>query len=635
MNKNIISLLLIKVSLFVFSVSVNAQGLIHTDLQQVLNESSHNTQVKIIVDFNDRIDFHATKHKGKNNRGKLIHAVKTQAEKSQTEVIHFLEQNNIFTYKKLWLINSLAITVNVDMVPKIVAFVDVAVIREDKVITLNATTTNVPGTPELNIELVKAPVVWSRGFTGQGVVVGIIGSGVDVYHPDLAPRYRGGDNSWLDTTDPNSTIPFDADTVTYHGTGVMGIAVGGNQSGLNIGVAPGAKWIAAKIFSVDSNNKLISIESDRLAAFQWMLDPDGDPNTQDAPDIVNNSWNLSAVDLCDATYQDSINALKESDISVVFSAGNSGEKGLSSSLSPANNRNTISVGAVDNTMLIEPYSSRGPTPSAPIACTLAGPDDIYPNIVAPGNAILTADGSAAGTSPNPYTFQTGTSFAAPHITGALAILKSAFPNSSSDEREDALRVAAIDLGEGGNDTSYGWGFLDIDGAYQVLLNGGGLVTTVPYVKDHVNSILPDSTATPILVLTDALADARQDTTNKIDTTSVVVTSNPLNGIVNVDNITGVIRYTPTVGFIGTDSFTYTVSDTLGNISNTGIVDLTIAERVALPPVVITPQTPNNSSGGGGCTLQLNTQFDPIFPILILLTVVYFIRRQKKYNFYFS
>ncbi len=630
MYKKIISIIIISFSGFL-SLSkvtiIHAQGIIVPEFQQILSTSKKTDQVDIIVNFTNRVDFHTTKHKGKHNRSKLIRAVKIQSAKSQLEVIQFLEKNNIFNYKKLWLVNSLAITVSADMVSQIATFADVSEIHEDHVITLNATTTNVPGIPELNIEQVKAPVVWSRGFTGQGAVIGIIGSGVDGYHPDLAPRFRGGNNSWFDATDdPKTTIPFDVDKVAYHGTGVMGIALGGNQSGLNIGVAPGAKWIAAKIFSLDPNtNTLISRDQDRLAAFQWMLDPDGDPNTQDAPDVVNNSWNLTAVNTCDTAYQDSINALKAADISVVFSAGNSGP-GLSSSLSPANNQNTISVGAVDDSLVIETYSSRGPTPTSPVGCSSVAPTDVYPNIVAPGSAVLTADGSLAGTSPNPYTFQTGTSFAAPHISGALAVLKSAFPNSTSVAREDALRIAAniIDLGKTGNDNSYGWGFLDLDGAYQILLNGAGLVTTAPYVKNHLNSIVPDSISTPILVLTDALVDARKDSTNKINLSSVIVISEPVSGIVSIDDMTGIVSYSPMKGFIGSDSFTYTVSDILGNTSNTGLVKLVVEEAVIVP--VVTP--PVSSGGGGGCTLQLNSKFDPVIPVLFLLVILYITWRKK-------
>ncbi len=628
MFKKIIRLVFICIAGLLLLTTANAQGIIKTELQQVLNVSKKIDQVNIIVNFTNRIDFHTTKHKGKHNRSKLIRAAKVQSEKSQLELIRFLEKNNIYHYKKLWLINSLAITVNVDMVSKIAAFADVSEIHEDQIITLNTTTSNAPGIPELNIEQVKAPAVWSLGFTGQGTVIGIIGSGVDGYHPDLAPRFRGGGNSWFDATkDPKTTIPFDADKVTYHGTGVMGIALGGSHSGVNIGVAPGAKWIAAKIFSLDPNtNTLVSKGQYIVEAFQWMLDPDGDPNTQDAPDVVNNSWNLTAVNTCDTTYQASIDALKAADISVVFSAGNSGP-GLSTSLSPANNQNTISVGAVDDSLAIEIYSSRGSTPTSPIGCSVAGPTDVYPNIVAPGLTIYTADGSSAGTNPNPYTFQTGTSFAAPHISGALAVLKSAFPNSTSAEREDALRLAAngIDLGETGNDNSYGWGFLDLDGAYQVLLNGGGLVTIAPYVKNHLNSVVPDSIATPILVLTDALADARVDSSNKIDPSSVSIISNPVNGIASIDDQTGVVSYTPAKGFIGNDSFTYNVSDTLGNISNTGLVDLLVKEKVVIAPVV---PSSSSSSGGGGCTLQLNSQFDPMFPIFLLFAIFYISRRNN-------
>ena len=65
-----------------------------------------------------------------------------------------------------------------------------------------------PDPPEPNITAVNAPALWSLGDTGQGIVVASLDSGVDVGHPDLAPRWRGGTNSWFD---PYGQHPDDAD----------------------------------------------------------------------------------------------------------------------------------------------------------------------------------------------------------------------------------------------------------------------------------------------------------------------------------------------------------------------------------------------------------------------------------------
>ena len=107
-------------------------------------------------------------------------------------------------------------------------------------------------------------------------------TGVDYLHPDLAQRWRGGPNSWYDPNGEHAT-PYDH---TGHGTQVMGIMVGGDAGGASIGVAPGARWISVKIFN-DAGYSSISIIHE---GFQWLMDPDGNPDTNDAPDVINNSW---------------------------------------------------------------------------------------------------------------------------------------------------------------------------------------------------------------------------------------------------------------------------------------------------------------------------------------------------------
>jgi bacillopeptidase F len=100
-------------------------------------------------------------------------------------------------------------------------------------------------------------------------------TGVDYLHPDLADKWRGGANSWYDPNGEHAT-PYDANG---HGTGVMGILVGGTAGGTAIGVAPGAQWIAVKLF--DDTGE--ASESDIHLGLQWFLDPDGNPDTDDVP----------------------------------------------------------------------------------------------------------------------------------------------------------------------------------------------------------------------------------------------------------------------------------------------------------------------------------------------------------------
>ena len=255
-----------------------------------------------------------------------------------------------------------------------------------------------------------------------GAVVASLDSGVDNRHPDLAASWRGGTNSWFD---PHGQHAVPAD-VSGHGTQAMGIMVGGSAGGTTVGVAPGAKWIAAKIF----DDAGLTTESAVHRALQWVIDPDGNPATDDAPDVVNNSWDISAEDTCNSVFQGDIDALRAADIAVVFSAGNYGP-GASTSVSPANTHNVLSVGAVDDNQQVALFSSRGPS-----ACD----DELFPKLAAPGVGVMTTDLSFGGMPL--YVLVEGTSFAAPHVSGAIALMRGAAPFASVDEIETALKATA-------------------------------------------------------------------------------------------------------------------------------------------------------------------------------------------------
>ena len=298
------------------------------------------------------------------------------------------------------------------------------------------------GPPEPNLAVIGATDLWAQGNTGQGVTVAVLDTGVDAAHPDLAGRYRGGTNSWFDPY-RQTTIPYDP---SGHGTWVTGVIVGdGTGNGTTsraTGAAPGAKFIAAKIFADSpANNSTAFVH----LAFQWVMDPDGNPATPDAPQVVNNSWDFSNPG-CNLEFQPDLLALRAAGILPVFAAGNFGP-GADTSRSPANNLGAFSVGAVDNTGLIYINSSRGAN-----ACD---PARVFPSVVAPGLNIFTTDLL------NRYSAETGTSLAAPHASGGLALLLSAYPDLSPDLQEQLLIRGALDLGDIGPDPDYGNGLLNL------------------------------------------------------------------------------------------------------------------------------------------------------------------------------
>jgi subtilisin family serine protease len=353
---------------------------------------------------------------------------------------------------RFWIFNGLAVTATADVIEELAARPDVLRIAPNVTITapapLPAFSAQSPLTAtEPNITLINTPALWALGFRGQGIVIASMDTGVDGTHPDLAAQWRGGANSWFDPYGEHPVTPTD---LNGHGTWTMGVMVGREGSGSAIGVAPQAQWIAVKIFDDLNTATAVAIHQ----GFQWLLDPDGNPATPDAPHVVNNSWGFQAPG-CDLAFQADLQALQAAGILPIFSAGNLGPA-ASTGTSPANYPEAFAVGATDNNDVLWANSSRGPS-----ACGEA--QTIFPEIVAPGVGILTTERFGL------YSTQTGTSLAAPHVAGALALLLNADPNLTVAEQRAALFGAAIDLGSPGPDNDYGYGRLDVLQAYESLL----------------------------------------------------------------------------------------------------------------------------------------------------------------------
>lgn len=419
------------------------------ELNDLLLQIDKDESVSVILKFRSfKSKIFDNKKKTKTD---VLKSLKREHNKLKESVKNIFKQFDIGKVNELWHIGAFSFTAKPEIIKKLSYLFDDAEIRLDRVINLPSFEIKSGNVNEWNINVIGAPELWSINIKGQGVVVANLDTGVDYTHPDLIDKWRGGNNSWLDPYEVYSE-PHDH---LGHGTGTMGIIVGGNNSGKYIGVAPESKWIAVKIFDDSGRAQISKIHE----AFAWILDPDGDPNTDDSPHIVNNSWGFVEINECNDEFLDDVELLRRLDIAVIFSAGNSGPLRPSDS-SPANYNISFSVGSVDSDLNVSYFSSRGPS-----SCT----NDIFPNVVAPGSNIKTLDLFLNGARENPYTIVSGTSFSAPHVSGALALLKSAFPEKSMAELSNALRETAIDLGQAGPDNDYGAGLINVKNAYNYLL----------------------------------------------------------------------------------------------------------------------------------------------------------------------
>ena len=453
-------------------------------LQIRLQAQSAQDQTGVIVILNEQLNVRGVGGRDRRERRRnILAALRNTGDRTQVGLrvtLRLLKaRGDVSSYTPLWIMNAIAVTGNQTAINLLAQQPGVKSIVLDQSIPgperVGQASASSPVEP--NIALVNAPALWDLGYQGQGIVVANMDTGVDYTHPDLNAQWRGGTNSWYDPYGQHPTTPVD---FNGHGTWTMGVMVGRAAGGTSIGIAPQASWIAVKIFN-DSNSGTVSAIHQ---GFQWLLDPDNNPLTDDAPDVVNNSWTFGTPG-CDLSFEPDLQALVASDIIPIFAAGNYGPAG-STSASPANNPDALAVGATNNSDGMYAYSSRGPT-----SCGQGGPV-IYPAIVAPGVSIRSSDLYSG------YYTASGTSLAAPHVSGATALLLNAFPALSVVDLRAALVSSALDRGVAGPDNAYGNGRIDILAAYNLLASG-----TLPTATSlPTNTPLPTDTATPLATATD-------------------------------------------------------------------------------------------------------------------------------------
>ncbi|MGB8644766.1 MAG: S8 family peptidase, partial [Anaerolineae bacterium] len=290
---------------------------------------------------------------------------------------------------------------------------------------------------DASVPLIGAPRVWAAGFTGKGIRVGIVDTGIDPDHPDFAGRIAA-------TKD--LTGEGDRDN-NGHGTHVAGIVGGtGVQSGKYRGVAPDCTYMIAKVLKGDGGGQM----SDVIAGLEFMAEQHAQ--------VVNLS--LGGGSNCDGTDALSVacDNLWDQGVVVCVAAGNAGPNAGTLG-SPGCARNPITVGATDKQDEIAGYSSRGPT--------LDG--RAKPDVCFPGSSIHScrAKGTSMGDPiDNFYTTASGTSMATPHAAGTCALLLQAHPGLKPQQLKDVLMSTAIDLHLDSN--TQGKGRADVVAALQAL-----------------------------------------------------------------------------------------------------------------------------------------------------------------------
>jgi hypothetical protein len=328
---------------------------------------------------------------------------------------------------------------------------------------------------------IGADAVWPGGVTGAGTTVAIFDSGVDGANAMLASRWRGRRTTvraaWFDPF-RGAGGPQD---LHGHGTQVAVAAVGALPAGDTLrlpdgatlvaatgtdvvtGPAPEAEWIAARVFDTLAGG-VYTRRSVLLQAFQWALDPDGNPSTDDLPDVINGSWGFEPgtadIDLCNDLLYDAVDAAEAAGIAVLFATGNTGPTASSVAAPAARDDpdlHSFGVGATagaDPSIIVADYSGRGPSPCG---------GGIKPDVVAPGTVpevVASSDNSARLTGRAVQ----GTSFSVAQASGTIALLRQLRPGASPEELKRILMQTARDLGALGPDNDAGSGLIDVPAA---------------------------------------------------------------------------------------------------------------------------------------------------------------------------
>lgn len=381
----------------------------------------------VLFDDGDRLDAALSAARAASNRSSAVYdLLRARARSLQAGVRRELAEAGI-PFRSLYIVDGLAVRGDLALARRLALRGEVVSIVGDPVVRGIDSTLFAPGPwsptagPEWGVVKIDADKVWSLdGNHGEGIVVASADTGVEWTHPAIKGKYRGWngtsashDFNWFDAIQ-DLAEPLDDNN---HGTHTTGTMVGDDGAGNQIGVAPGARWIACR--NMDHGN---GQPSTYIACNQYFLAPyphggnpeiDGDPSK--APDIVNNSWICPSSEGCDpGSLQASFAVLRSAGILAVASAGNTGSGCNSVSNPPGIYDESFVVGAVDSSNFLAGFSSRGPV-------TIDGSGRLKPDVAAPG---VNVRSSVRG---GGYSTLSGTSMASPHTAGAAALLWSAKP----------------------------------------------------------------------------------------------------------------------------------------------------------------------------------------------------------------
>jgi serine protease AprX len=476
------------------------QRVITQDLRDQLKGAGRDDWIPVTILMEDQIDPIVVERLvvGKNRKERrriVIHELKRLATESQKEILEFLyEQDNAGEVKdlqSLWISNMISGKMKKGTIEIAAVMSGIKMIekeRYDRIVDVQKNEGDIPRIASIqwNITKIDAPCAWSQGFTGQGIIVGDIDTGVNYNHWDLADHVWRNDDEFFGSPgiddDGNGYIDdiFGYDFINNdgnpmddngHGTHTAGTVAGDGTAGDSVGVAPDAQIMSIKVCTVFGSCP----SSAQLAGVQYALDNGASVVTLSiggGPGSVSSSARFA--------YN---NALLAGMIATI-AAGNSGS-GTNTVTSPGSTpppwlhpdqtliggvSGVITVGATNISDGIAGFSGRGP-----VTWQNASPWFDYPWPSDMG--LLDPDVSAPGVNVTSLRYNNnsgyvggwnGTSMATPHVAGLIALMLSKNPMLTPAELDSIIETTSVDLGTPGKDNAYGAGRIDACGAINAV-----------------------------------------------------------------------------------------------------------------------------------------------------------------------
>jgi len=492
--------------------------------QAVLDEMQTKGSASYWIQFKNTVDLSPAYTMNWSDRGWFVYeTLQKQADVTQAQVQSYLQGSKV-EFKSYWINNSILVTSSTQAVLNdILKFDGVESIQARKTYILYEPDTSAAvldngiNAIEPNLTHVNADDVWALGIDGAGLVVANIDTGVRYSHQALVEQYRGNNGgtfdhnyNWFNPDDLGDNVPRDGNG---HGTHTMGTMVGDDGGSNQIGIAPGAEWMAcAGCPDGGCTDSALLGCGEFIAAPTDLNGNNADPDLR--PNAVNNSWG-DCGQTYDPWFAGVISAWHAVGTYPIFSNGNSSNcgyaspPGLNTVGNPARSGNVTGVGSSgEQNGQYATHSNWGPTDNMDIVNPTDGFDEMKPQVLAPGVSIR----SSVPTSDTSYEDGwSGTSMSAPHVTGLVALIWQAAPCLVGDyaATETIIESTAVDMiyDDGSPDTptnfpNYATGWGEIDALAAVNMASGmcamgtleGTVTTDGFLPVEGAKIFADNGA---------------------------------------------------------------------------------------------------------------------------------------------